>query len=618
MTINTLQHKKSCSHRPRVLFVVLLAAGCLSVPTLAVEPVQKVTGQSGMAVRQAKADKAAPPVKASSIEFAPQHNISVGKSTFQNYPQVKVSSTIEFAPQLNILVGRSTLLRLPAPTARIAVGKPLIADAMMINSHEIYLLGRALGSTNLILWDKGGVPTLLDVTVAMDIAAVQGKVNQLFPEEKDIKVTAAADTLVLTGTVSDAIVVDKVMNIADTYVRSFALASSMNDEQIGLMTGLKPHMEPPKVINMLQVGAPQQVMLEVKVAEVSKNLLDKLGVKLTSSGFTNDNSWFSSIISGFLFAPVTGATAVNNTSVTSAITGRATPDFSATITGTGDGTLTWTGTGRAGASGTTNVVNNSVNTSFPNVGGGVTIERQGGRVPLSINIEAEKKDGLIKILAEPNIIAMSGQRGAFHAGGRIYIPVSQTSATGTTYSLEEKDFGVKLSFTPTVLQGGRINLQVEPEVSELSAIGALVASAGGSSSILPALSVRRASTTVQLKDGQSFAIGGLIKNNVTENMKAFPILGEIPILGALFRSSDFQNDRTELLFVVTPRLVKPLPADYKLPTDNFVEPTRSEFFLHGKLEGKREEAAKPTEEKPVPAAAAEPKQVEGPSGFEMK
>lgn len=587
MIIHTLQHKISCPHRPSVLFVVLLAAGCLSLPTLAVEPAQKIMGQGSVAVRQAKADTPA--------------------------PQVKASSTIEFAPQLNIIMGKSTLLRLPTPAARIAVGNPAIADVVMINPREIYLLGKALGSTNLILWDKSGSSTLMDVSVEMDIASLQAKVNQLLPGENDIKISAAADTLVLTGTVSDAMVVDKVLNIADAYVRSFGKAG----QAAGGQAGAGPS-DAPKIINMLQVDAPQQVMLEVKVAEVSKNLLDKLGMKLTSSGFTNNSQWFSSIISGFLFAPVTGSSALNTTTINNTLAANVPPGVSGQITGTGSGTLSASGIGNAVATGTSTVANTSLQNSFPNLGGGATIEYQGGPNKFGLNIEAEKKDGLIKILAEPNIIAMSGQRGAFHAGGRIYIPVSQATATGTTFSLEEKDFGVKLSFTPTVLQGGRINLQVEPEVSELSAVGAQVSSVGSGTSILPALSVRRASTTVQLKDGQSFAIGGLIKNNVTENMKAFPILGEIPILGALFRSSDFQNDKTELLFVVTPRLVKPLPADYKLPTDNFIEPTRGEFFLHGKLEGKREEPVQPTEEKPAPPVVAEPKRVDGPSGFEMK
>jgi pilus assembly protein CpaC len=203
-------------------------------------------------------------------------------------------------------------------------------------------------------------------------------------------------------------------------------------------------------------------------------------------------------------------------------------------------------------------------------------------------LDAQKQDGLIKILAEPNIMAISGQKGSFLAGGKVFIPVARTNDVtgGTTITLEEREFGVGVTFTPTVLSGGRINLAVAPEVSELQQSGTPFATINGITSILPSFTVRRAETTVQLQDGQSFAIGGLIKNNVTETVKAFPVLGEIPVLGALFRSSEFQRDKTELLFVVTPRLVKPLPANYPLPTDSFVEPSRTDFFLGGKLEGR--------------------------------
>jgi len=142
-----------------------------------------------------------------------------------------------------------------------------------------------------------------------------------------------------------------------------------------------------------------------------------------------------------------------------------------------------------------------------------------------------------------------------------------------------------LRFTPTVLSGGRINLRVSPEVSELSREGVGIGNGTTQArTILPLITTRRASTTVQLADGQSFAIGGLIKNNSTANIKAFPILGEIPILGALFRSSDFQKDKTELVFVVTPRLVKPLPLPIRLPTDGLQEPSRKDLFIDGKLE----------------------------------
>jgi pilus assembly protein CpaC len=249
-----------------------------------------------------------------------------------------------------------------------------------------------------------------------------------------------------------------------------------------------------------------------------------------------------------------------------------------------------------------------------------------------IEIDAEKRDGLVKILAEPTIMAISGQEGSFLAGGTILIPVDQADEDGGI-TLEEKDFGVSLKFTPTVLADGRINLRVKPEVSEVSPEGIGISGGlnGLSRSVLPLILVRRAETTVQLRDGQSFAIGGLVKNNVVQNIKAFPILGELPILGALFRSSDFENEKSELVFIITPRLVKPLPPDYRLPTDSYIEPSRAEVFLGGKMEGTPPAAAEnpqATSGATPPAAtppaanppAANPPAANPPaaSGFELK
>ena len=443
--------------------------------------------------------------------------------------QMNHANAIEFAPQISATVGKSILLRLPAPVSRLSVGDKDVADVVLINPKEIYLLGKKVGSTNIILWNKNGQSTVVDVSVGLDASVLQGKLQQLLPGENKIRVTAAGDSLVLTGSVSSAVKVDNALALAEAY-------------------GGK------KVVNMLQAAAPQQVMLEVKVAEVSKNLLDKLGVHLETT--PHGMGLAGTLTSSFLFG-----------------------------------------------------------TTFPNLGGSLDITKPG-----ILQIEAEKKDGLVKILAEPNIIAMSGQEGSFLAGGKIFIPVPQAGAGGTVVTLEEREFGVGLRFTPTVLEGGRINLRVTPEVSELSTTGTEVSTNGGSNtSLLPTITTRRASTTVQLRDGQSLAIGGLIKNNVTEVMKALPILGELPIIGALFRSSEFQNDRTELLFVITPRLVKPLPPDYKLPTDSFIEPSRSEFFLEGKLEGSAPEsgaAAPATSQMQAPAVPAKP--AAGPSGFEVK
>lgn len=438
------------------------------------------------------------------------------------------AGVIDFSPRIHATLGKSALLKLPEATSRVSVGDKEIADIILINPRELYLLGKKVGTTNVIIWGRNGQSSVVDINVGMDASGMQSKLEQIMPNEKNIVVSNAADSLVISGSVFDAAKVDRVMQIAEAYAGK-------------------------KVVNMLSVSAPQQVMLEVKMAEVSKSILDKLGA---SFGAARSNGGVAyAIASGFLGLQAAG-----------------------------------------GASG----------------GGLLTITKDN----TTIKIDAENKDGLIKILAEPNIMAISGQEGSFLAGGKIFIPVPQGVGTNTI-TLEEKDFGVGLRFTPTVLEGNLINLRVTPEVSELSASGTTISAAGFTSSVLPSFTIRRASTTVQLRDGQSFAIAGLIKNNVTETIRRFPVLGEIPIIGALFRSSAFQSDKTELLFVITPRLVKPLPADYALPTDSFVEPSKTEFFLGGKLEGSgpvAKDANGTTNTQPAPAPAAP---ADG-SGFEMK
>jgi pilus assembly protein CpaC len=417
------------------------------------------------------------------------------------------------------------MLRLPGPVSNRTLGNPNVAQAMLVSPESLYLLGMSIGTTNMILQEKNGSCSVIDVEITMDPDALMQTFRELFPDEKNIRITAAADSLVLSGVVSDALVAAQVVDLATAYVRRPALLGPAQQEGMNpLMTaGLQQQntnaaQVGARVINLLSVGSAQQVMLEVKIAEVSKTLIDKLGTGV--QGSIGGGAWTYSILTQFL-----------------------------------------TGT----------------------LGGGASATRSTGT---KFTLEAEKKDGLVKILAEPNVMAISGQEGSFLAGGKILIPVSQ-DALSNRIILEEKEFGVGLKFTPTVLSGGRINLKVSPEVSELSREGVGISNLSNTANtILPLITTRRSSTTVQLGDGESFAIGGLIKNNRTTNVKAFPILGELPLIGALFRSTDFQQDRTELVFVVTPRLIKPLPQKVVLPTDNHIDPSRSELFLGGQLEGK--------------------------------
>lgn len=366
----------------------------------------------------------------------------------------------------------------------------------LLAPNELFVLGRRSGAMNVILQDASGRCHLKDIVVTVDPEALQGLLADLVPDEHGIKVRAAENSLVLTGEVSDAMALDNVLSLAASYG------------------------EGKKVVNMLRVAGAQQVMLEVKIAEVSKTLLDKLGASVGMNRSRNSGTDTFSLLSNFL-----------------------------------------------------------------SNGGGLIEAMRIGRT--AIQVDGQKDDGLVRVLAEPNIMAISGQQASFLSGGKIFIPVAREGTGGGfgTITLEEKEFGIGVKFTPTVLGSSRINLKMVSEVSDLSQTGSPFATVNGVTSVLPSFTVRRADTTVQLNDGQSFVIAGLIKNNLTETIKRFPGLGEVPILGALFRSSEFQKDQTELMFVITPRLVKPLAAVPALPTDKHVPPSRAGVYLNGSLEG---------------------------------
>ena len=473
-------------------------------------------------------------------------------------------------------VGKSTLVDLPEAIVRRTVGDPRVIESRMVSEQTLYLASGRIGSTNVILQGKSGRCMLLDVVVSIDTDAVQAKLSELLPREKDLRVVAAGDSLVLTGVVSDAMAVEQAVAITNAYLRTGMLAG---------LTGQGPQAVPgapgtpgvgvgvgvgnatmqtavaggapllARVINMLSVASPQQVMLEVKIAEVAKTLLDQLGVNL--AGFATKGNVSYAFVSNLVASALAG---------------------------------------------------------------GLTISDSKGN---SASLQAQKTDGLVRILAEPNIMAISGQEGSFLAGGKVLIPVAQGSTSGLpAVSLEEKEFGVGLKFSPTVLGDGRINLRVAPEVSELAKSGVSLSTGTFSSTTLPLITTRRASTTVQLFDGQSFAIGGLIRSSGAATVNALPLLGELPVLGALFRSTQFQEDKSELVFIVTPRLIKPLQPEFPLPTDQVGLPDRRQLMIDGRLDSGPVVGRSPA---PIPMQAPAPSAVvPGPAapvrpmGFEIR
>lgn len=484
------------------------------------------------------------------VSMAP---IPAGGAASASAPLRGPNCTGEIREETSVVVpvGKSTLLPLAEPARNRTLGNPTIVQATLVSPRTLYLVGMAVGTTNMIVQGRSGGCQIIDVIVNIDANGLQQSLGQLLPAERGIRVSTAAGNLVLGGNVSSSPAAQQALEIARAYASAQPTQQSQNGS--GVLGGGTPVNQQSSstskaadVINMMTVDAPQQVMLEVKVAEVSKTLINQMGAALNIQG--GFGSWSGALVSNLLAG------------VTSAIAG--------------------------------SKANNR---------------------PLSFAIDAQKTDDLVKILAEPNLVAISGQEATFLAGGKIFIPVPQSSSTGaTTITLQEEEFGVGLKFTPTVLSNGRISLKVAPEVSELSPTGITLSATNVSGvSILPLITTRRASTMVQMNDGESFAIGGLMKSNVTGALKAIPGIGEVPVLGALARSTSFQQDLTELVFIITPHLVKPLQtADLPLPTDSFSQPSEADVYATGNMEGRHPKmraapndaapAASPT---PAPAPA---------------
>ena len=411
--------------------------------------------------------------------------------------------------RIELVSGKSVVIRTDAAVKRISIAKPEIADFNLLSPTEIYLTGKAAGTTNLTLWQDGRLTAVYDLVVSYDVSMLKQQMQEILPAEQDLRIFAVNDSITLSGKVTSAASLNQALSLAAA------------------------HAPKGKVTNLVDVGGVHQVMLEVRVAEMSKTLTRRLGVNF--AGYKGDQSFFVSSL-GSLSQVVSLQDAI--------IPGGPTAPFG-------------------------HVFSSAVNTLF---------RFNTNNTTWTGFIDALQEDGLIKVLAEPNLVTLSGQTASFLAGGEFPIPVPQDNNT----TIEYKQFGVALNFTPVVLSKDKISIKVVPEVSDIDYTTAVRLEGY----VVPGLRVRRASTTVELGDGQSFAIAGLLRENVRTIVSKYPLLGDIPILGALFQSKEFQKENTELVIIVTPHLVKPLDmAKQTLPTDFYVEPNDAEFYLMGKLEG---------------------------------
>lgn len=420
--------------------------------------------------------------------------------------------------KLTLISGKSVIFDFSVPIKKklgIAVGDPEILTAIRLPQRNdappkrLYLIGNKAGVTNLTLWQEKELMTIYDIEVKYDISGLKKTLYESLPQEKDIEIKATNDSITLLGKVSNAGNLSKVLAIAESFVPINPKDSKKDSQE----------EKKEKINNCLTVGGTHQVMLEVKVAEMSKSAGKDLGVDVTALNASGD----------------LGMTFLS-------------PLHSSTYS---DGELE-------------SIYSDTVNTLFRFSHGSTT---------WTAFIQALQEDGLAKILAEPNLISISGQTASFLAGGEYPIPVSSEDGIVIDY----KEFGVALHFTPTVLDEKRISIKVNAEVSELDFTTALQTEGY----MIPGITTRRAATSIQLNDGQSFAIAGLLSENIRENVRKFPFLGDIPILGTLFKSTSFQKDQTELVMIVTPRFVKPLTTnDPPLPTDYYQAPDDKEIFLN--------------------------------------
>lgn len=436
------------------------------------------------------------------------------------------------ARTVTISIGRGELVTVPGRMADVFVADDKVADVQVKSTNQFYVFGKAGGETTVYASNaKGDVVWSANIRVGNNIDSIDQMLHLAMPEAR-VNVATMNNTVLLTGTVA----APEDAAEAERLVKAF----------VGDKTN---------VISRLKMATPLQVSLHVKFAEVSRTLVRDLGFNLTTidgsggfkfgigqgrstgSFFTTDRNLPFGVgttsTSGFTFDP----TAVSPTNPTGIVKG---PGSSVTATATG--------------------------TTIAGMGKLLGLDLLGA-------LDAGETLGLVTTLSEPNLTAISGETADFLAGGEYPIPVSQ--GLGQT-SIEYKRYGVSLAYTPTVLANGRISIRVRPEVSELTSTGALKLD----NAEVPALTVRRAETTIELGSGQSFMIAGLLQNGAQNTLTKMPGAGDVPILGSLFRSTRYRKGETELVIVVTPYLVNPVSAnDIKLPTDGFQSPNEIQRLL---------------------------------------
>ena len=405
---------------------------------------------------------------------------------------------------ITVVENRAVVVESAQPFVEVSVAQPEIADVSPLSDRAVYVFGRAPGTTTLTLLGEGGqLITNVPIQVIPDVGTLKSRLREIMPDE-DVEVRAAGGNVILSGTVSSAKKVDAAVRLATAYAGE-------------------------RIVNMMTVGGTQQVMLKVRVAEMSREATKALGIEF--GGFSTGGDV------GFFGGRGGGTVGVEETNI-------ADPSFNLNVLDVTDS--------------------------------GLGLLARFGDFGLNLAVNALEEKNFARTLAEPNIVALSGSSASFLVGGEVPIPVAEDE---DTISVEFKRVGVILDFAPIVLTDDIINLSMSAEVSNVE--GAVTTEAGAVIS-LPTFSTNRSTTTVELRDGQSFAIAGLLRETFSDDISQFPWLGDAPILGALFRSSSYLNRQSELVVIITAHLVNPVDEDLlAIPHDRIGIPNEEELFLRG-------------------------------------
>jgi pilus assembly protein CpaC len=392
---------------------------------------------------------------------------------------------------IRVYANQSVLLNTDFNIRRISVAKPETSDVLVISPRQMLIIGKVPGTTSLVYWNQENIPTTAEIIVGINLDTVREDLRKIAPDEA-FEITASGDALILTGTVSSNLVEKRVVKSAQTYTRT--------------------------VVNLLKVVKLEQVLLQIRVAEVNRTLAKELGLNLLFQPIINGGRY-----RGFLVPP--------------------------------GGFNSFTG----------------------NIEGGDSIDAEvsdltqlfvvtPGDIPkFAAMLRILHDQGGIKILSEPNLVVANGDEGKFLVGGEFPVVIASAAGTGAAASVDYKEFGIRLSFKPRIVNNGDVYLKLTQEVSELDFANGVAISGFQ----LPALTSRKAESGLQLADGQTFVLAGLIDNKISRKVSKIPILGDIPVLGVLFRNVRYSNDERELLIIVTPKIVRPLNPDEipALPTE---------------------------------------------------